>query len=58
MDAERVETAARMLPDATPLIPVEAQSPKDWQEHPQRSGQPELLPVNFGSPVATIAQSN
>lgn len=28
MDAERVETAARMLPDAAPLIPVEAQSPK------------------------------
>ena len=28
MDAERVERAARMLPDAAPLIPVEAQSPK------------------------------
>ena len=28
MDAERVESAARMLPDAAPLIPVEAQSPK------------------------------
>ena len=28
MDAERVERAARMLPDAAPLIPVEAQNPK------------------------------
>ena len=28
MDAEWVETAARMLPDAAPLIPMEAQSPK------------------------------
>ena len=28
MDAERVERAARMLPDTAPLIPVEAQSPK------------------------------
>ena len=28
MDAERVELAARMLPDTAPLIPVEAQSPK------------------------------
>jgi hypothetical protein len=27
MDAKRVEGAARMLPDATPLIPVKAQSP-------------------------------
>jgi len=27
MDAERVELAARMLPDTAPLIPVEAQSP-------------------------------
>jgi len=28
MDAERVERAARMLPDAAPLIPMETQSPK------------------------------
>jgi hypothetical protein len=28
MDAERVELAARMLPDTAPLIPVETQSPK------------------------------
>lgn len=28
MYAERVERAARMLPDTAPLIPVEAQSPK------------------------------
>ena len=28
MDAERVERAARMLPDTAALIPVEAQSPK------------------------------
>jgi len=27
MDAERVERAARMLPDAAPLIPMETQSP-------------------------------
>ena len=28
MDAERVERAARMLPDTAPLIPMETQSPK------------------------------
>jgi len=28
MTAKRVKPAARMLPDATPLIPMEAQSPK------------------------------
>jgi hypothetical protein len=28
MDAERIERAARMLPNTAPLIPVEAQSPK------------------------------
>ncbi|HEX5397422.1 MAG TPA: hypothetical protein VFY06_00040 [Verrucomicrobiae bacterium] len=28
MDAKRIEPAARMLPDTAPLIPVEAQSPK------------------------------
>ena len=28
VSAERVEPAARMLPDTVPLIPVEAQSPK------------------------------
>lgn len=32
MDAERVERAAGMLPDAAPLIPMEAQSPKQTGE--------------------------
>jgi hypothetical protein len=31
---------------------------KDWQENPQRNAQPKLLPVNFRSPLVTIAQSN
>jgi integrase len=31
---------------------------KDWQENPQRSVQPKLLPVGFRSPLAAIAQSN
>jgi hypothetical protein len=31
---------------------------KDWQENPQRSAQPKLLPVDFRSPLATVAQSN
>jgi integrase len=31
---------------------------KNWQENPQRSGQPKLLPVSFRSPLAVIAQSN
>jgi len=31
---------------------------KDWQENPQRSAQPKLLPVDFRSPVAAIAQTN
>jgi len=33
MDAERVEPAARMLPDAAPLIPVKAQRPKHLGQH-------------------------
>jgi Zn/Cd-binding protein ZinT len=31
---------------------------KDWQENPQRSAQPKLLPVNFRSSLASLAQSN
>ena len=31
---------------------------KDWQENPQRSAQPKLLPVDFRSPLASLAQSN
>jgi hypothetical protein len=31
---------------------------KDWQENPQRSVQPKLLPVDFRSPLTAIAQSN
>jgi hypothetical protein len=31
---------------------------KERQENPQRSAQPRLLPVDFRSPLAAIAQSN
>jgi hypothetical protein len=31
---------------------------KEWGENSQRSGQPKLLPLDFRSPVAAIAQSN
>jgi hypothetical protein len=31
---------------------------KDWQENPQRSGQPKLLPVCFRSSLAAVAQAN
>jgi len=31
---------------------------KDWQENPQRSVQPKLLPMDFRSLSAVIAQSN
>jgi hypothetical protein len=31
---------------------------KDWQENPQRSVQPKLLPVDFRSPLAAVVQSN
>jgi hypothetical protein len=31
---------------------------KDWQENPQRSVQPKLVPVDFRSPLAAGAQSN
>ena len=39
-------------------VPSLADWEKDWQENPQRSGQPKLLPVNFRSPLATVAQTN
>jgi len=31
---------------------------KEWRKNSQRSGQPKLLPVDFRSPLAAIAQSN
>jgi hypothetical protein len=31
---------------------------KEWGENSQRSVQPKLLPVDFRSPLAAIAQSN
>jgi hypothetical protein len=31
---------------------------KEWEKNPQRSGQPKLLPVNFRSPLAAVAQKN
>jgi hypothetical protein len=31
---------------------------KDWQENPQRCGQPKLLPVDFRSLLAASPQSN
>jgi hypothetical protein len=31
---------------------------KNWQENLQRSPQANLLPVNFQSPLADVAQSN
>jgi hypothetical protein len=30
---------------------------KDWQENPQRSARPKLLPVDFRSPLAAVAQA-
>jgi hypothetical protein len=51
MDAEGVETAARVLPDAAPLIPVEAQSPKQLGQSRFASGrnvQPNPLADNLG----------
>ena len=51
MDAERVETAARVLPDAAPLIPVEAQCPKHASQTWPASGrnvQPNPFADNLG----------
>ena len=51
MDAERIETAARMLPDAAPVIPVEAQSPKQTGQTGLASGrnvQPNPFADNLG----------
>jgi hypothetical protein len=31
---------------------------RDWQENPQRNGQPKLLPVDFRLPLPAVAQSN
>ena len=52
MDAERVESAARMLPDAAPLIPVKAQSPKQAGQTGLAGGrnvQPNPLADNLGN---------
>jgi hypothetical protein len=54
MDAERVETAAWMLPDTAPLIPVEAQSPKQTGQTGFASGrniQPNPFAHNLGNVV-------
>ena len=51
MCAERVEAVARMLPDATPLIPVEAQRPKQTGEigfSARRNVQPNPFADNLG----------
>jgi len=39
-------------------VPALADWEQDWQEDPQRSGQPKLLPVVFRSTAAGTAQSN
>jgi site-specific recombinase XerD len=39
-------------------VPSLADWEKDWQENPQHSAQPKLLPVDFRSPVAAGVQSN
>ena len=39
-------------------VPSLADWEKDWQENPQRTAPPKLLPVVFRSMVATAAQSN
>lgn len=39
-------------------VPSLADWERDWQENPQRNGQPKLLPVDFRSPLVGIAQSN
>ena len=39
-------------------VPSLAEWEKDWQENPQRNGQPKLLPVNFRLPIAPTAQAN
>jgi hypothetical protein len=31
---------------------------KNWQENPQRSVQPKLLPADYRSPLAAIARTN
>jgi integrase len=39
-------------------VPSLADWEKDWQEHPQRNVQPNLVPVDFQSPLDARAQSN
>ena len=39
-------------------VPSLADWEKEWQEHPQRNMHPKLLPIDFGSPLAAITQSN
>jgi integrase len=39
-------------------VPSQADWEKDWQEKPQRSVLPKLLPVDFRSPPSGITQSN
>ena len=54
MDAELIKTAARMLPDAAPLIPVKTQSPKQTGQTGLACGrnvQPNPFADNFGNLV-------
>ncbi len=39
-------------------VPSLADWEKDWEENPQRSAQPKLLPVDFQSSLTAISQSN
>jgi hypothetical protein len=39
-------------------VPSLADWEKDWQENPQRSVQPKLLPVDFRLPMVPTAQAN
>jgi hypothetical protein len=40
------------------MVPSLADWEKDWQENPQRSTQPKLLPVDFRLPVTVVEQPN
>jgi hypothetical protein len=39
-------------------VPSLADWEKDWQDNPQRSAQPKLLPVDFRSQLVATTQSN
>jgi hypothetical protein len=48
---------ARVKADVANLVAL-ALHKKEWGKNSQRSVQPEVLPVDFRSPPAAIAQSN